>query len=372
MLRSKLLIVVVGPSTDRTFGSLLRPLNIYYSLRNLKNCVVKYVSVPSVALLFSSIRLILAADIVVVSGVNPWVSALTVFVRRLLSNGITLVDFHSFAWYESVVTRSSAFPRKILLFVSELLLYRLATRIIVASKWLANTLAKSFGKKDVFVLENTTSYIFENLVGSLTRYPKRTIWRIMCSRIPSLCNDKKILLTPLPEVFASNVMAEELLKNILADLPQEVVVVVTGSSRKGVFYGGKLIYVGYIPYPEYVALLMLAYGVLLPYPSNAICGGARNKILEAGYMGISLYSTKTGVLHLPFKSWKHYIPVDNLGDLVDLLRSLDTTTALGMALNSREIIERRYTFKSFKRTFLGYFLDLLGSARGHEGKLHPQ
>ena len=38
-------IIIIGPSVDIVSGSLLRPINIYYSLKDLKNLKVNYIPI---------------------------------------------------------------------------------------------------------------------------------------------------------------------------------------------------------------------------------------------------------------------------------------------------------------------------------------
>ena len=41
----KFSVIIVGPSADIISGSLLRPINIYYSLKDLKNLKVNYIPI---------------------------------------------------------------------------------------------------------------------------------------------------------------------------------------------------------------------------------------------------------------------------------------------------------------------------------------
>jgi hypothetical protein len=75
-------IAIVGPSAEVISGSLLRPANIYYSLCDLRKVVASYIPVRSVFGLLPQLRKILHADIIVLSGVNPWISAFIVRSER--------------------------------------------------------------------------------------------------------------------------------------------------------------------------------------------------------------------------------------------------------------------------------------------------
>jgi glycosyltransferase involved in cell wall biosynthesis len=91
-------------------------------------------------------------------------------------------------------------------------------------------------------------------------------------------------------------------------LGKDVLVVVTGTQNAEKI-DDSILATGYLEYVKYVTLVLSADAIILPYPSNAICGGIRNKVLEAGYAGKLVISTKYGMLFVEgAKPWVHYIP----------------------------------------------------------------
>ncbi len=112
-----------------------------------------------------------------------------------------------------------------------------------------------------------------------------------------------------------------------------------------------LITVGYLPYPEYVALLLNSHAILLPYPKNAVCGGIRNKVLEAGYCGVPIISTKNGILHINVKEWVHYIPLEGGMHIKDLIKVVNDVGSR-VSSNMRLLIINNYSFSNFAREIL--------------------
>jgi UDP:flavonoid glycosyltransferase YjiC (YdhE family) len=351
-------IVIVGPAVSRISGSSLRALNIWYSLRGFSRIQVEYLQVDKVAMILPYLKTILSADLAIVSGVNPWIAAIIAFLRSLNARR-TLVDFHGFSYMEALYMHSRNLYR-LLLLVSEYIAYRLATHVMVASPWLARILRDYFGDRDIQVVENTVSFLFQHIVKRLMKMPKDILVPIACKTISEdICKYKVILVSPLPDIFTANILAYKQLKSLKGNLDRDILIIISGIRGTNKPSPDNIIVTGYLPYTSYILLLSISYGILLPYPNTAICGGARNKVLEAGYICIPLYSTKTGVLHLPLKPWEHYIPVDNLENSRDLLRNPKGTMVSSIALNLCRIIERRYVFENFKKSLLAYLLRLL-------------
>jgi len=77
--------------------------------------------------------LVFSGDLIIVSGVNPWISAIVSFLGKVMGK-VVVVDFHGFARLESVVMNSARFPIKVLLLVSERISYKLSKYIITIIK----------------------------------------------------------------------------------------------------------------------------------------------------------------------------------------------------------------------------------------------
>ena len=329
-------ISIIGPTTSRINGSLLRALNIWYALTFLHP---KYVPIKSIADLVRFPRSILKADLALVSGTNTWTSATIAILRKLLRR-ITIVDVHGFAWYEAYLTKSSLLMR-VLSLISEKLSYRLATSLIVASKFLRYSIHKWIGinPSKIHVVENALTPLFEKAYNALSRYDKREL-RLFLNRELGIPVNKTLIVAPLPDVFRSNVEALKEIEHI--ELKDDWVVVITGTHQKSV---KGTISLGYIPYIHYIALLLASDGVLLPYPSSAICGGIRNKVLEAMYCNAPIITSKTGVMHIEAIPYVHYLPVEKL----EMIRDKDLIEDIRV---NEVALVRKYTFEKFKMSYL--------------------
>jgi glycosyltransferase involved in cell wall biosynthesis len=212
----------------------------------------------------------------------------------------------------------------------------------VASPWLAKTLRSYFGPRgNICVVENAVNYLFEYIFNKLHSIPRDLLASYICRHIDSrICEYKYILVSPLPEVFKVNISAlEELTTRSTCN---DILILVTGIKKFSKKLPDNVILLGYLPYVHYVTLISIANGMILPYPFNALCGGARNKVLEAGYAGLTIYTTKTGMLHIPVEPGIHYI----------LITANSSNKALTFnsvtAENMRCLIMNRYTFKKFQ------------------------
>jgi glycosyltransferase involved in cell wall biosynthesis len=351
-------IVIVGPSAEIISGSLLRPANVYYSLRDLRKVVASYIPIRSTFDLLPQLRKILHADIIVLSGVNPWISAFIAILGKILGRRV-VTDFHGFAWLEMSITNASRYFMRMLLLVSEKISFKFSRYVIVSSPWLKKTLTHYFGlRSDVFVIENAVFYLFEKLVREIMeRFEINELRTRICYELVKRdeCRDKLLFVAPLPAVFSSNVLAyKELLRlNILQD--PNVIVVVTGIRMPASL--GNIIHVGYINCINYTMLLLASDAVILPYPSNAICGGVRNKILEAGYCKKPVISTKIGMMHLNAVPNVHYIPIELRGTNHRIKLNREKLENIAKSLN--ELTMNGYSFEIFKRRLLEFVLVVL-------------
>jgi len=346
-MSNKISILIIGPSAGYITGSLLRPLNIWYALEGV-NIDINYLPVRSVVDVILSFRRVAKPSIVILSGVNPWISALTVLFRRLLRK-TTIVDLHGFAWFESTILGESAIKR-ILLLVSEGLAYKLADCLITASKWLSKVVLRYFGRaKCVYIVENSTTYIFERIAKRL-RHINTDRLRALIGKLFGMPFNKPIFVAPLPGVFKSNYYAFIELLRLVESGAIDGYVVVTGFKCKP---GEKIACLGHIPYVYYVALLMIADVIILPYPKNAICGGARNKVLEALYLGKPIISTPTGMMYVDAKPGIHYIPIEGVeGARVRNILNEKNYKEL-------ESLRSKYIFRKFKRELLRVLINCI-------------
>ena len=349
----KIAIVVVGPSAEMVSGSLLRPANIYHSLKDIRNLTVKYIPVGKFAYFLFYLPLISRTEVrvIIISGVNPWISAIVAFWGSILKKNI-IVDFHGFAWLEASITESVKWPMKVLLLITEKISYRLSHYITVASKWLFNTLDYYFGNRgNIYVVENSVPCLFERAVNVLIKAYRDTgaLRAYVCKKVLRVlsCDDKLLLVAPLPAVFKSNVLAFEELLKVGRAPGGNALIVVTGI--KGSASGLRnVIATGYLSYVDYVALLLSSDGVILPYPSRAICGGARNKVLEAGFCGKPVFSTKAGVMHMEALPNIHYVALER----ESVIERLKKGAIKEISVKLNELVKEHYSFVRFKQKFL--------------------
>jgi len=361
-----MLITIIGPSADIISGSLLRPINIYYSLNSLRNVSVNYVSIRKTIDLLYQLQHILSSDVIIVSGVNPWISAFLTILGRILRRKV-ITDFHGFAWLEANIVGISRFFIRALLLISEKISYKLSQHIITASTWLAKTLSQYFGaRKNVSVIENATSYIFEKVVNELAKkYDLETLRKYACKALlhRNDCSKKLLFISPLPSVFKSNILAyKELIKLILQI--KDTIIVITGVKESDISDPqGNIISVGYLGYVDYVVLLMSSDAVILPYPNNAICGGIRNKVLEAGFCRKPVISTKVGIMHFKALSTVHYISIDTIlrSERAENLECYEYYTKYWKFIAGKlhEVVVNRYSFQIFRSSLLTLIKSIL-------------
>ena len=239
-------------------------------------------------------------------------------------------------------------------FVTEYFTYRLSGSIILASRSLLNIISTylrvRISGKRVYVVPNSVNYLFIEIINKLLTINRQALWSYVIRRL-GLNEDVKVVLVPLPNVFISNILAYELLRKIVHEIDNvgNVKIVVTGMS--GNEKAGKdVLAVGYLPYPEYAALLLNSSAILLPYPENAVCGGVRNKVLEAGYCGVPIISTRSGMLHSNARAWIHYIPLEGVSikDLMNIVNDIGSR----VSDNMRSLVISNYSFSNFAREVL--------------------
>jgi len=349
-------VAIIGPDASTVSGSLLRPLNILYALHGMKTKTIKsrYVPIKSVTHIPFNVNSILQHDVVIISGVNPWIATLICIIGRLFRKKVIL-DLHGCSWYEYSTALKKNVMLAILLFSSELLACKLASYVIVASKFLARLIGKVYRRKADKIIENATTPIFESLAKTLARSDKLTL-RALVERVIGIpLTNCKLLIAPLPNIFWQNIEAYKVLVSLLQGKSKNFKVIVTG--LKGQIVNDGLICVGYVPYTLYVTLLLASDGVILPYPHNAVCGGIRNKVLEAGYCKRLIISTSAGVFHMDARPWEDYTPLECIRSMNELERIIGTSHIC--IENMFKKIIKRHTFNAFKSRILDAFNDFV-------------
>ncbi|MEM1900185.1 MAG: hypothetical protein QXN90_06490 [Zestosphaera sp.] len=364
--RRRIKIVIIGSYPDRIKGSLLRQLNIWYSIRDLESFNVMYIHLTKESV--HRMRDLIFSDIVILSGTASSIySLLLLFIRKILRKP-SIVDFHGIGWYEDSIAHEGnklkQVLRRSLTFTYEFLAYKTADHVVAASHLLSFILKRYFKpRKNLHVIENSVTPLFEKIVKRL-RDLDPSLLRRHLHDVLKIPHNSYVLLCPLPENFASNKLAIDALSNIEKSLDEKVCIIVTGVKSRNEKGVGRVIYAGYLSYVEYVALIMISSGVLLPYPPNAICGGVRNKVLEAGYCGKILFSTRTGVLFTKAQPKVHYYPIDDLlsdsNDKITISVDLLTKKELDcMAEEFKSYIDSRHLFTEFKSNLLKLLAKIL-------------
>jgi glycosyltransferase involved in cell wall biosynthesis len=184
-------------------------------------------------------------------------------------------------------------------------------------------------------------------------YDINILRRYVCEKmLKGKCLNKPILIAPLPSVFKSNILAYKELLRLKNLMNKDVIIVVTGIKEASELSPqDNIIPIGYVSYTSYIALLLSADGVILPYPSNAICGGARNKVLEAGFCKKPLISTRAGVMHARLLPNVHYITIDSM----EVVQSLKSEKLQETAKKLGKLIREKYSFTIFKKLLLKLF-----------------
>ena len=367
-------LVIVGPSAAIINGSLLRAYNVWRTVKRLSSVRVKYLPITYPIEVLLNLRSIIEGDIIIISGVSPWISSLILLIGKLFGKCI-LIDVHGSPYYEYVMSNRVELFRKMLLYLNEYISYKLSRNIIVASRGLVNILYTYFkvkpnNKKNIFILPNSVSYLFMDIMKLLKNTDRRRLWDFFIKSKLKVINDEVIvLIAPLPEVFIGNLMAYEELMRMVGDLRNtNIKIVITGIGRGIRYINSSIINAGYLPYIEYALLLLNSRAMILPYPDNAVCGGVRNKVLEAGYCSVPLISTKNGVLHLDAKEWVHYIPLEEI-KLSDFLVNMDTRRVKAISENMRDLVFERYLPSMFSYNLLNILRMVLRMYRNRDRKL---
>lgn len=340
-------VSLVGPSAENVTGSLLRPLSIYNALSRMESINLSYIPIERVVQILTIIPDIVQSDLMIVSGVAPWVAALIVLLRRLLGE-ITIIDVHGSAWYESSIMAYGNAVYRLISFFSEYVSYKSPSLIVVASCGLKKILTKYFKVKKVYTIPNPVNPLFTKIAQALKHGDKKSLRKLIKRRIMSGnalvgdIDDKLLLVAPLPSIFQANVEALNMLEKVIDDLPESITIIVTGVKRPTLRRG--LVYVGYIAYTDYVALMLASNAVILPYPEKAVCGGIRNKVLEAGYCSKLVISTRTGMLYTNARPWIDYIPFSEhiIKDLPYYIKNLSIAKNLHNKIIKNNSIEFFY------------------------------
>lgn len=241
---------------------------------------------------------------------------------RLIVATPTFLDAHS-----SVAMEARAFGREDLirrLGWRERLSIRTTCGIIAASHELRDFLLKEYHLDPAFC------WTVPNGVPSswLTRHHGGGRWR---ERL-EIVNGNMIVLHSAPAGFEANERSLELIEPLAKAgslASQGICLVVSGRSRAppGVRALGVV--------RDYIDLVDAADVTVLPYPPQAVCGGARNKALEFLARGKAIVSTFEGMRGVDgAMPGVHYLHAESAGEFLDALCRLRSDSTLKARLGA--------------------------------------
>lgn len=170
----------------------------------------------------------------------------------------------------------------------ESLAIKCADKVIAASEDLKQSLMRIYkipSKKLAIVPNGVDPEVFHLL-------PKNKL-SILTKR---LGEDKKIIVFPAPRNFISNIIAIKFMYNVMGQLSNKdprIILLITGGGCVIEPKPANVIYTGFVE--DLNEYLNSADVAVAPYPKEARCGGARNKVLEYFACKILVVSTKEGI-----------------------------------------------------------------------------
>lgn len=241
--------------------------------------------------LIMGLRKIANRRTIIISGLNPfWVLFFILLVKTLNFFGRpkrkAIIDLHGSVFHENINYGWKI--RAYFYFFSEFISLQLADLVIFASRKL-----KKFST-EAFRLSGKRGRVVEN--G--TNRPKVESEKMAENALQESIDRKetKIIIMVAPRNSHSNVLAvlraQEVME-LLKDESELVLIILGGGETLGSVPENTK-YLGHVPNPVYHALHDLADLAIAPYPPEAVCGGARNKILDYWIHGILLVSTREG------------------------------------------------------------------------------
>lgn len=261
--------VLTEKDPSQEYGSWLRPVNLAKGLARLGHDVER---VPRDRFDWRKKFDVVHAQVL-------WPALMAEFSRRA---PVVVADHHSILHEEL-----REFGRPAWKVEAARMLQKLSARLprhnTAASAETAGIISEWVPKEKVSVVPNgVDTSVFKKLPGKKSAIRKRC----------GLPADGKLVVFTAPRSFRSNVIALEFLFEAVPLVKGDVTFLVFGGgpempAPRGVIYEG---YVG-----DLNAYLNAADLAILPYPENAVCGGARTKALEYFASGLPVLSTKEGL-----------------------------------------------------------------------------
>lgn len=171
--------------------------------------------------------------------------------------------------------------------------------------------------------------------------------------IPAIYSEivnKKIIILSAPRNFTANEYAIRFMydvMNIIGKKDRHIVLLITGSGKKINPVPLNVIYTGFVDnLADYLSFSDLAVS---PYPRNATCGGARNKVLEYFACQTLVVSTKEGMRGIQGAyPNKHFVLADDDPDIFaeKVLFALSHKDGLQyIVLNAKQLVKNDYIWE---------------------------
>lgn len=359
------LLLIAPVDREKPYGWHTRPYNIYKHMASL-NHQVDLVPFRSLILDGRKIARIGASVIkhrygfVILSGLHPFWSFIFSFlicsVRMLTQKKkILIIDLHGSVFHE-YVTFGWVFRAKIY-FLLEFLGLQLADILIVASRELAHFVAGSFriSHDKIVAIENGTELIPETYIDESQIERLKESLRL---------RGKKVLIMVAPRTSFSNVLAIKQAQHVmelLGRVRSDIILLILGGGEKIEPVPKSVKYLGHVDDKLYHILLSRVADIAVaPYPLKAVCGGARNKILDYWSHKIIVVSTWEGMRGIAeAKRGVHFILSDYSAEVFAqaILRALEMNEnekaeIINAAYN---LAKTRYLWKQKAQQFLKLF-----------------
>jgi len=357
------IVMISGIDAKQFYGGSVRPINLNRALstmgvkivhfcprppnENIKNTV--FVSIPpgksTAREIATKIKLIIEtwrfhADVIYA---HPYGHHLGIYLSRCLKKPLVL-DFHGSATLESEAYGYGPQPS---LFEDEKERLLATNRVIVASPALKEELLTRFPVQEEHLVVIPNSIDLPMFARSLSNEKLETTRRGL--RIP---DGNRVVAFTCPrrrdryDTFLANEIALKWFFQLLKQVEtkrKDVTYLILGRGEFLAAPSPSVLYTGFVE--DLPTTLAISDACVLPYPQNAVCGGARNKALEYFASRKPVISTTEGMRGIMAESERDYLLADSQDEFaVRLLDVLSNNELAGkIAANGFRVAER-YTW----------------------------
>jgi glycosyltransferase involved in cell wall biosynthesis len=205
------------------------------------------------------------------------------------SHIVTITDMHGCVFYEYMSYGWRL--RAAIYYVLEFLMLRVSDIVLTASQELKQFVARTFriSWRKLQVIENGVELPdIEHIEGPEIEQVKRKLD----------IRGRRVLVLVAPRNSYSNVLAVRYAQQIMEELNKirdDVMLLIIGGGKIVNPTPKNMIYTGYVNERTYHLILSCVADVaIMPYPKKAVCGGARNKILDYWAHKVLVISTREG------------------------------------------------------------------------------